>query len=548
MGNLNYKEEKYSKIAHFNKDDIILLITATDVETNATHNKLKPLAGYFEILKIFEGTQTYYLGVLGNYKVAHVQCSMGTSSRDSSIMTVNEALTLFKSKVVIMIGIAFGVDDEKQNIGDVLVSEAILPYNFKRVGKTLTVQRSVDAPASKMLINRFKNLKTTWEYLLPNNKKAEIINTHVLSGEELIDNKEYRDKLLEKFPTAKGGEMEGAGIYSACDGKADWILVKGICDFADGEKGQNKSDRQNIAIESALSACLELFTSETAFKDLGIYPFDENEFDENSDKNFTNDILFDVYDNNKEKYYIKREADKDFVKNINQYGLWICGPTGCGKSNLIFRNLIKNNISYIQINLAPCVGANIESFFIEIFCDLTSKFENEYIKEQPKNFADCNRAILGLLKKYYSQKELILFIEEIPLSNDKEKKEFTEKIFSLIISKAFINELDNVKFVLSSIDDQSKNIQLFQQKILQQIKFIKLNYWQDKEIIELVDLIIDVTKINLPKDLKNELILIAKGSPRFVKKYFRNVFAVNKFDENTLRQMLSETERELSTK
>ncbi|MBK8342206.1 MAG: hypothetical protein IPL12_02105 [Bacteroidetes bacterium] len=34
--------------------------------------------------------------------------------------------------------------------------------------------------------------------------------------------------------------MEGAGIVSVCDGKLQWIIVKGICDFADGNKADNK--------------------------------------------------------------------------------------------------------------------------------------------------------------------------------------------------------------------------------------------------------------------------------------------------------------------
>jgi hypothetical protein len=53
-------------------------------------------------------------------------------------------------------------------------------------------------------------------------------------------------------PEAIGGEMEGAGLYVACqDKKVDWILVKGICDWADGEKGQDKESRQKTAASNA---------------------------------------------------------------------------------------------------------------------------------------------------------------------------------------------------------------------------------------------------------------------------------------------------------
>lgn len=46
--------------------------------------------------------------------------------------------------------------------------------------------------------------------------------------------------------------MEGAGLYTACqDRKVDWILVKGICDWADGHKEQDRETRQQIAARNA---------------------------------------------------------------------------------------------------------------------------------------------------------------------------------------------------------------------------------------------------------------------------------------------------------
>lgn len=59
----------------------------------------------------------------------------------------------------------------------------------------------------------------------------------VLSGEKLIDSLAYKKRLLALEPEAVGGEMEGAGLYAAAnDAGVDWILVKAICDWADGTK------------------------------------------------------------------------------------------------------------------------------------------------------------------------------------------------------------------------------------------------------------------------------------------------------------------------
>ena len=74
----------------------------------------------------------------------------------------------------------------------------------------------------------------------------------LLSGEKLIDDKDYRDQLIALQVEAVGGEMEGAGLYVAsAEHKIDWIVIKAICDWADGNKSINKTQRQKIAAKNA---------------------------------------------------------------------------------------------------------------------------------------------------------------------------------------------------------------------------------------------------------------------------------------------------------
>lgn len=546
MANSNYIEIDCKEIKHLFKGDLILVVTATDLETTAIHAKLKALDGYEKIIKVFEGDLTYYFGIMGNYKIAHVQCSMGSLARDSSIMTVRTAIEKLKSKVVIMIGIAFGVNETKQHIGDVLLSESIIPYNAKRVGKKETIKRGIEAPSSKILFNRFKNIKTTWEHFLDENTKAKLIPTRLLSGEELVDNLQHRNKLIKDNPDSKGGEMEGAGVYAACDGKADWIVVKGICDFADGDKGTNKEERQLIAINSALSACMEIFNSSSAFKELKVTPTLGASGEVLKTDININNVLFDLYDLTKEPYYIERSQDATFNQSVKQIGIWLHGPAGCGKSNLIIRNLIKNKHDFIQVSLASCIGMNIESFFKEILYDIASKIEGVKYQIQPSNYSECSRAILDLLSKTFKNKGLIIFIEEIPISTNEEYKEFSGKLFSLLSAKNLIVGLDRIRFVLSSINNPVEHLQVFQQKIHEQLKFVGLEYWDKEEIIELIETIEKEIQFSLPAGIKDELIATAAGSPRFVKKFFRSIYTLGKTDEKTLKYILIETERDLS--
>ncbi len=267
---MTYEEKRFTDLKDtLEENGIPLIVTATSTETNAIHGQMMNLDDSSSIIQFSNGNYTYYMGKLGNYIIVHVECEMGAVGRGSSIMTVTKAIEVIKPKFVIMIGIAFGVDRKKQNIGDVLVSESIIPYNSKRVGAKITINRGKQGLAGKGLLNKFKNIRS-WEYDLENEKKARIIYTDILSGETLVDNKEYRKQLTDDYPNAEGGEMEGVGVFAACDSIVQWILVKGICDYADGKKGTEKEKYQKIAIDSALNLCMELFNSKITFEELGV--------------------------------------------------------------------------------------------------------------------------------------------------------------------------------------------------------------------------------------------------------------------------------------
>ena len=52
--------------------------------------------------------------------------------------------------------------------------------------------------------------------------------------------------------------MEGTGLYVAsADHKVDWIVIKAICDWADGNKTINKTQRQKKAAKNAAEFLVE---------------------------------------------------------------------------------------------------------------------------------------------------------------------------------------------------------------------------------------------------------------------------------------------------
>lgn len=61
-----------------------------------------------------------------------------------------------------------------------------------------------------------------------------------------------------------GGEMEGVGLAAALSrtNNSNWIVVKAICDWADGNKGEDKENRQRIAAKNAIDFCKRLFNTD----------------------------------------------------------------------------------------------------------------------------------------------------------------------------------------------------------------------------------------------------------------------------------------------
>ncbi len=263
---LRYDEMTMRELEVLAKDGLALLVTATPTETAALHRQMKPIVGEGRIMKIMKGNYTYYVGLFGKYLVANVECLV--MGPENAVLAVSNAIIDLNPKLVLMVGIAFGIDPQKQNIGDVLISNMLLPYESQRVSADESTDRGSRPEASNLLRNRFKNVRD-WEYTLPNSEMAKSELCDILTGAKLVDNLEFRKELQRRFPTAQGGEMEGAGVYTACkDKNVDWILVKAICDYADGLKKDHKKEKQHLAIIVALDLCQHVFNQRTVFEGL----------------------------------------------------------------------------------------------------------------------------------------------------------------------------------------------------------------------------------------------------------------------------------------
>jgi nucleoside phosphorylase len=232
----------------------VLLVTATAVERDAVLRLSAAVVGSAATQE-FGRCGYFRIGDIGGVTVFLVQAEMGSVSPGASLSTTLDAIDDIKPNAVIMVGIAFGVDENKQEIGEVLVSRQLQLYDPARIGTDKLGAEKIDSrgpkvPASAHILSRLRLADRDW----PGKKIRYCV---MLSGEKLVDNLDYRNELVKMYGDVEGGEMEGAGVYAAAIRRnVDWVLVKGICDWADGSKGKNKARRQKIAANQAASFVL----------------------------------------------------------------------------------------------------------------------------------------------------------------------------------------------------------------------------------------------------------------------------------------------------
>jgi nucleoside phosphorylase len=239
--NKNSGAESRKIISHKKAD--ILLVTVTEMETQA-------LLNCFPSAEKHIVDQVYYdFGSIGLARTVMVRSThMGPFS---AIRCVEKGIDHFSPHTVIMVGIAFGLHPHEQKIGDILVAQQIMNWDFQKIhtgpdNEPVILPRGTAIPVADRLLNCFQASQLEW---MP---PPHIHIGPILSSSRLIDHEGTRDELLRSFPEAIGGEMEGHGLCDACSHKkVDWILVKAICDWADGNKGENKESHQRVAAGNA---------------------------------------------------------------------------------------------------------------------------------------------------------------------------------------------------------------------------------------------------------------------------------------------------------
>ena len=531
-------QKNHVNVQNFN----FLVVTATEIETKSLHDVMPEI-----IQRVVVGNNTYYLGQIGLYNVINVQClQMGSLAPGGSSQTVSAALKEWDGiKAVIMVGICFGFDEDKQQIGDVIVSKSIRNYETRRMGKDHEIPRGGTYQSDTFLVNAFNNLILSWENIGTDGEKKKLIIGDYISGEQLVDNADVRNKLRLESPEAKAGEMEGNGLVASCEAiRKPWILVKAICDFADGNKGKEKDKKQLMAAASAVRCCEAALGQSTAFESLGIssmIAIKQSADDASSQqiKTENKDVLFEIYKNDNAPYFLYREVDRDVESYLSSHSLWIYGDSGVGKSTSISHALLSLGRQVLLINMAGIPeNSTLEEIFEWIYNEVAGVVGESSIA--PGSYQLSIKKIIEMLDTHYAGQSVYVLVEEIPFSGESFRN-FVYSFSSLVVSDKLTGKFADVHFVLSSIDNPTLHVPKSLQKIKSMMKFLRFDLWTEEECNSLIDLI--SRNISIPH-ISNRADMITRcgNLPRPIKSILREVYhtgLTKELDVDTIKNILN---------
>ena len=252
-------------------DDCVdfLIITALWQELNAVLKRL----GCCQ--KIEEGSYpTYYRKTLNTDSESNQKNLEVAVTMLSKVGNVHAAehttrcIQFLKPHFVLMVGIAGGIRDTV-NLGDVVVSNKIVCYEYSKETPSGAVQRNEVESVDWLLLDRAMNRDNEWHTLIrakrpTNTNIRELPQVHfapIASGEKVIADENRVRELMRSDRKIAAIEMESFGVAVAAaksEIRPRFIAIRGISDYADDKKND---DWHEYAADSAAAFTIEFLRS-----------------------------------------------------------------------------------------------------------------------------------------------------------------------------------------------------------------------------------------------------------------------------------------------
>ncbi|WP_324832051.1 alpha/beta hydrolase [Pseudomonas saxonica] len=246
--------------------------------------------------------------------------------------------------------------------------------------------------------------------------------------------------------------------------------------------------------------------------------------------------LFDVYDDSCEPFYLNRKIDDQVRLDFQHNSFWIWGPSGSGKTSVVKRLLGKAGFRSIDMCFSQCLNGNYRYAFISEMVETLhlSEFGPEGMPEKTVN--NLARQISDGIS---DGKYLFIYIDEVPRDDgdDAAEKELALLIEDLLTSIKQIAKANSFRFVISSLGKPDLMECRNPAKVSGYLRVIECAKWTSEDLVKLVGIISDYISPLHAGVIPGDLVAEAKGSPRFIKSFFKTKLAYPDRDNEELIRM-----------
>lgn len=247
-------------------------------------------------------------------------------------------------------------------------------------------------------------------------------------------------------------------------------------------------------------------------------PTEKIEKDKDEDK--YNYALFDIYDANCEPYYYVRAIDDQVKVDITVANFWIHGPSGSGKTSIVKRLLNSTKATTIDMCFSQCEVEDARKSFI------SEMIETIHLQDDlPYNIPDrdFNNLVHLITSKIKTVGALSIYIDEVPTSTSTHlANELLKLIEDLLVSIKQLAPANELRIIVSSLQKPDLSSCKNLAKLNGYLKIRECILWNADDLDGLKDIIISNLSPIISNDtLPNDLIARSKGSPRFLKTFFK---------------------------
>ena len=264
------------------------------------------------------------------------------------------------------------------------------------------------------------------------------------------------------------------------------------------------------------------------------------------DPSFVSRVLFDIYKDDSEPYYVPRQDDQIVAGTAAFSGAWVFGPSGCGKSSAIRRYLIQQMQKWHHIGLALCDGLSNEAIFASIRLELEDclgQIISPNIDALPVQASI--RRMIEILSSGAVASKTVFHVDEIPIDRHADMDQFVRTFTGFVLSYATRHPSSEHRWMLSSIHSPVAHLPKTQQQIIERLRFVEFAAWLPVDLERLIAVTTTALQFQLTVKQRDALILSAAGSPRFVKAILRKLVSATLWNDELLKRLIQETAIEL---